>query len=199
MSEVLALPLLFDAVSAILATDVTPAPTLAFGWKEAAKQINQGTGRANRIVFAPGDESYGFGRDLPPDKPGRNPRPLATEEELFTVFIWAVNRSDVSERAQYEAARFLYDGWRRAMYLVTHTDGDTGIGPMTILSQRWNKGAGGKMVERPFGAEIIAVCSVQAMVPDLADAELTAADNVASDTTVHELTTVTRMVVTPTT
>lgn len=199
MSEVFALPLLFDAVSAILATDVVPAPAMAFGWKEAAKQINQGSGRANRIVFAPGDEVFGFGKDLPPDKPGRNPKPLATEEELFTVYIWAVDRTDTSERAQYEAARLLYDGWRRAMYLATHTDGDFGIGPMSIVSQRWNKGNQKNMIERPYGAEIIAVCTVNAMVPDVQDVELTDADNVGSVTTVHELTTVTRMVVTPTT
>lgn len=197
MSEVFALPLLFDAMSAILAADVIPPPTMKFGWKEVAKQINQGTGRANRIVFAPGDEHFEFGKDLAPDKPGRNPRPLATEEELFTAYIWAVDNSDRNnERLQYEAARALYDAWRRALYLATHTDGDNGIGPAAVVMQRWSKS--GDRLERPFGAEIIAVCTVQAMVPDIADDELGEADNVGSITTVHELLTTTRMVVTPT-
>jgi len=162
VGEVLALPLLFDAVKAGFAAEL-PDVSVVFGLKEVTKQINQGSGGANRVVFAPGDLSGKFADDLPPHGIGREPRPLATELEYFTVWIWGVDSSDLNdERKQYTAARLLYDVWRRAIYNATHTDGDNGVGPVVIYGQEWNI----KRVERKWGAEIVAVCSVQAMVPD---------------------------------
>jgi hypothetical protein len=195
MSETLVLPLLFDAVVAQFAADDEDT-AFSFGWKEATKQINQGPGGANRIVFAPGDEAATLGKDLPPDKPGRNPRSLATLEELFTVYVWAVDATDAAtlnnERAQYSAARKLYDKWRRAAYLATHTDGDTGLGPMTIVSAKWDL----EKVERRFGAQIIVVASIQCAVLDVADFETTAADHVQFQGPITELDTSLQMTIT---
>lgn len=174
MAEVLALPLLFDAVVAAFAAEEAaaalpgpppspPLTSIVFGWKEVTAQINQGPAGANRIVFAPGDTGNKFANDLPPHGIGREPRPLATEQEFFVCWIWGCDGSAPhDERKQYTAARMLFDTWRRIIYNATHTDGDNGIGPVAIHSLEWNR----KRVERAFGAEIIAVCSVHAMVPD---------------------------------
>lgn len=173
---VLALPLLFNAVRAQFVADDSDA-VVVFGWKEVAKQINQGPGGANRIVFKPGDKSNKGGPVLAPDKPGRNPRPLYTLNELFDVYIWAVDaRALDDELAQVEAARLLHDQVLRALYLVTHTDGDKGLGPVAFGDWQWNKGP----IERPFGAEIIQPCSIAAMVPDAVDLETTEADHVTA-------------------
>lgn len=152
----LALLVLFDAVEALFA-DEAPSLHCVFGWKEPPKQINQGDGTANRVCFVPGDTADGLGADLPPKYPGRNPAAMATLEELFTVRLWAVDKATPNdERAQYEAARLLYDGVRRALSLCDP-------GGLKVKSQKWIR----KNPERMFGAEIEMVCVVQGMVPDL--------------------------------
>jgi len=192
MSETLALPLLFDAVAARFALDESPV-VFEYGWKEAAKQLNQGPDGAARIVFVPGDEKFKLGKDLPVDKPGRNPRSLGTLEELFTVFIWAVDATATTERAQASAARKLYDQWYRAAYLATHTDGDNGLGPLTIVDQRWNK----EKIESSFGAEIIVTATIQAAILDEADDVTTESDHVGFRGPLVELGE-TQMIITPT-
>jgi len=166
MGSVLALSLLYEGVVAQCIADFDPDPSpVAFsrGWREPYKQDNEGVGGANRIILMPGDEAGVGGTDLPPRNPGRDPRPLATEDERFTWFIFAVDSSDLTDEwKQYEAARLLFDGWRRWLYLATHTDGDVGVGPVTLGQWRWNKNT----VERGFGAEIIVPGSMHAMVPD---------------------------------
>jgi len=181
VSEVLASHLLFDALKAQFAVDDL---TTAFAWgrKEEAKQINQGPGGANRIVFAPGNETGDFGAVLAPDKPGRNPRPLATVDELGTFWLWAVSPDVNTERAQDRAARILYDQWLRAVYLVTHTDGDAGLGPVRIVSQHWNL----DKIERSFGREIIVVVAIAAMVPDESFFETTEVDGIRANVPVLE-------------
>jgi hypothetical protein len=167
VASVLAVDLLWDGIQAQFAEDADPDPSpiaFSFGWKEPAKQINQGVGGANRIVCVPGDPGRRFASDLPVRNPGRDPRSLGTKGELVTFFIWAADTTDLtSERKQYVAARLLYDAFFRAVYLVSHSDGDTGVGPVAFVDERWSL----DKVERGFGAEIIAVCSVAAMVPDV--------------------------------
>jgi hypothetical protein len=111
----------------------------------------------------PGAQRGRFGAHEVARKPGRDPRPLATRLEYFTFFIWAYDESDpTNERVQWRAARLLYDAFDRAVYLVTHADGDTGPGPVSWISEDWNL----EKVERGFGAEIIVSGSIEAMVPD---------------------------------
>lgn len=158
MADTLALSKLVADVEAYFA-GAGATTAFAFGWREPTKQTNQGTGRANRILFVPGDDSSedaDLGKDAPARNPGRNPRPLATLLESFTVYVWARDASaPENELKQYEACRFLYDAWRAAMYHAAR-------GTITIEKQAWCT----KSKERRFGAEIRAVCTVQAMIPD---------------------------------
>lgn len=152
MADTLALSYLVANVEAEI-----PTTAFAFGWREPTKQTNQGAGRANRILFVPGDDESGdMGKDAPARSPGRNPRPLATVLELFTVYVWAYDpTAPENELKQYEAARFLYDAFRRAMYRAAR-------GTIAVEKQGWQT----KSKERRFGAEIRVLCSVQAMIPD---------------------------------
>lgn len=158
--SVLALLVLYDAVAALFQEEA-PSINCVFGWKEPPKQINHGEGGANRVCFVPGDPGNGLGEDKPPKYPGRNPPAMATLDELFTVRVWAVDKASPNdERAQYEAARLLYDGVRRALSLCDP-------GGLRVRSQRWVR----SNPERMFGAEIEMVCSVGAMIPDTPYAE----------------------------
>lgn len=83
---------------------------VVFGEREVAKQINQGPGRGNRVVFAPGDESGGLGAYEGPVKPGRNPRSLWDWVLLFRVYIWAYDGAKPEdELAQWAAVVELHD------------------------------------------------------------------------------------------
>jgi hypothetical protein len=156
MAVILALPRLFDAVvahfAAELAEDATPVPQ-AFGWREPAKR----TGSTTRIVWVPGDDANGdMGEVLPAKQPGRNPRSLGTLDELFTVYIEAVDVSAYeTERAQYQVVRELFDAWWRAVYLAAH-------GTVAIQSAGWVI----EKKERRHGAALRVLCAVQAMIPD---------------------------------
>lgn len=166
MTDVLALEQLFADLQADFAADGA-STVFAFGRKEVTKQINQGPGRANRIVFVPGLYPGGdLGKDLPPRNPGRSPRSIATLGEVFTVLVWAYDgAAPENEFKQYKAARLLYDDWRAALYRATHADEPLDaptVGRVSILDQRWVT----EKNERRFGAEIQIVCVVEAMVPD---------------------------------
>lgn len=130
--------------------DVTPH---RFGWRERAKHEG-----ARRIVWEPGDDGD-LGEIDPARNPGRNPRSLYTLGELVTVYLEAADITSAStsenERAQYIAARLLFDRWLRAVYLVAH-------GTVAIASARWVDDKN----TRRFGATIRAVVVIQAMVPD---------------------------------
>jgi hypothetical protein len=83
---------------------------VAFGEREVAKQINQGPGRANRVVFAPGDDSGNLGSYEGPVKPGRNPRSLWDWMLLFRVYVWAYDSSKPEdELVQWAAVVELHD------------------------------------------------------------------------------------------
>jgi hypothetical protein len=159
MSDTLALESLFDAVSArfvaeALAQDPpATAPLQVFGWREPSKRA----GSMPRIVWVPGDDGSGdLGAFAAARQPGRNPRPLATIRELATVYIEAVDSTaPENERAQYRAARLLYDAWFRAVYLAAR-------GTFEIRSHKWMADT----QVRRYGATIRVVLSIEAMVPD---------------------------------
>jgi hypothetical protein len=156
MSIVLALPKLFEDVSSRLDTEATvPTASSVFGWREPAKRA----GTMPRVVWVPGDDGE-MGPLDPARNPGRNPRPLATLRELFTVYLEAQDPSEPeNELKQYIAARLLYDAWVRAVYLAAH-------GTFAIRSTRWVD----DKTTRRFGATIRVVGAIEAMVPDLPQA-----------------------------
>lgn len=149
----LALPTLYDAVVSRFDTDGLDVPNL-FGWREPQK--NKLT--ASRIVWVPGNPSGVVGRTGPARNPGRNPRPIATLLEQFHVVITASTKENKeNERLQYQAARVLYDAWYRAAYKAAH-------GTFSVENVVWNTSKN----ERRKGAELIATCVIQAMIPDKA-------------------------------
>jgi hypothetical protein len=155
MVDTLALPKLYTDVKARFSAESTTA-NVVFGWREPAKQINQGPGRANRICIVPGDESGDIGEITSARNPGRNPRPLATLNEVFSVYVFGWDSSaPEDELKQYIATRFLYDAWYRAVYLAAH-------GTFQVLSAKWVT----TQMERRFGAEILAVYAIESMIPD---------------------------------
>jgi len=58
--------------------------SVTIGTQQPARQNNQGTGTANRIVFVPKGGTYDAAI-----QPGRNPRPLHTLHENLDVYVWA--------------------------------------------------------------------------------------------------------------
>jgi hypothetical protein len=150
MTPVLALNKLYDDVEAQLTADGT-AVTCYFGWREKERQRT-----GDRLIWEPGDSSDSAGRLVAARKPGRTPRPLATLEELCTVYVVATDETDKeNQRAQYTAARLLYDAFVRALYLA-------GYGTVSLVSSTWELDR--KIRQR--GAAIRVVLSVDAMIPD---------------------------------
>lgn len=158
MTVVLALETLYDAVRARMDADTlaldpeaTPVPQ-PFGWREPAKRTG-----TMRIVWIPGDDESGDLGELGPARnPGRNPRPLATLRELFTVYLEAADiTAPEDERKQYTATRLLFDAWLRAVHLAAR-------GTYTIESAGWVI----EKTTRRYGAAIRVLATIEAMVPD---------------------------------
>jgi hypothetical protein len=142
---------LFDAVVARFTLDGTEVSNV-FGWRESPKKIVTG----NRIAWIPGDEGGALGEMGPARNPGGNARSLGTLGELFTVEIVAYDHtSPTDEKAQYKAARFLFDAWYRAVYLAAR-------GTFDLVSSEWIR----DKKELRAGAGIRVVCSIQALIPD---------------------------------
>jgi len=156
MSEVLGLLVLFEDVQARLAAE-SPGVAVRFGWREAPQQINQGTGRANRVVFEPSGGSYSTPKRLP-----QNPRSLRTLEESTTVYCWGVDTTELhSDLAQYRAARLLHDSVVRAVELSARSLDSANI-PVTYSNFAWIE----PDRERKFGAECRFEISVGCAIPD---------------------------------
>ena len=105
----MSLPQLFDAVKARLeAAGVTAE--VVFGERQPPQQLNQGTGRANRVVFAPGDDAGNLGTYDAPVKPGRAARSLWDWMLLARVYVWAYDPSaPEDEIVQWKAVVELHD------------------------------------------------------------------------------------------
>lgn len=154
MADPFALTALYDAVKAQFSTDGTPGD-FWFGWREADRQK---TGTRN-IFFVPGDSSGNVGNILPPKFPGGNARNLATVDEMLTIICDArdVTTPEIAEdeRAQYAAARLLFDDVFRAIYL-------NAVGRFTVRRVAW---MAEKKVRR-LGAAIEVLLTIQGTVPD---------------------------------
>lgn len=153
----LALEALYTAAKAEL-HDVAPDVETVFGRRKPTRQTDAWA----RVIWYPGDEDGNAGAVLPPVQPGRTPaRPLATLGEIFTVLCHATDRSDLSDEfLQYIAARSLFDAWYRAMYNAAFSI-DTG-GRVLITALTWSV----EKKERPLGATLRALCTIQAAILD---------------------------------
>lgn len=153
MATITALEQLYSDVVNRFDDEDTEVPNV-FGWREPARRGAQ----QNRICWVPGDPAGAAGDITSARQPGRNPRPLATLNELFTIYVEARDASDLEdEQKQYHAARLIFDAWYRAAYLSART-------LLTVKSATW-------MVDRKtrrHGATLRVVCTVQAMIPDSA-------------------------------
>lgn len=101
---------------------------VSLGWKQATKQVNQGTGRANRVVFIPSDPNGAGGKISAPIQVGQqnfgpgvggdtSARALFTWERQLTVSVWAVDLSDPHDEAkQIEAIEDLFEYTVRAVH-----------------------------------------------------------------------------------
>ena len=146
----LALPYLFDAVAARFAAEGTSVP-MVFGWREPAQR----PATLPRIAWVPGDDGK-VGAIAPARQPGRNPRPLATLVELVTIYVEADDPAALTnERAQYIAARSLFDALYRAVYLAAR-------GIFALVDLRWVDAR--KELRR--GATLRAVFSIEAVLAD---------------------------------
>jgi len=151
VSIVFAVTKAYDDVVARFAADGTSCEFF-FGWREPPKQNPY----ARRIVVVPGDPSGAVGSVGAARFPGRNPRPLATLGELFTVVVEGYDATDArNERAQYQIVRELWDAYYRALYLSAH-------GTFEVLSMKWDVSK--NTVQR--GAMLVATIAIQAMIPD---------------------------------
>lgn len=102
-----------------------------FGYRERIKQINQGAGGANRVIFLPGDPGGAGGKILPPRDVGRrelfdgpvhvaNLRPIASWERQFTLSIWGWDKdAPRDELAQAVATEALFELTLRALEQVS--------------------------------------------------------------------------------
>lgn len=106
---------LYDAMVANL-TEYQVTAKVVFGRREPPKQLNQGTGRANRVVFEPGDPNGKAGTPEPVRHPGWNPRPVGRIAEIATIYCWGYDRDHPGdESAHYAVARALYGQTYRAL------------------------------------------------------------------------------------
>lgn len=146
----LALPWLYETVSASLAADLTPVAN-AFGWRIPGQHPY-----SNRIAWVPGDPNGAIGTMGPPRNPGGDPRSLGTLNELFHVVISGQDPTDPeNELLQYSIVRYLRDAWYRAVYHAVH-------GAFGIKYEQWNT----DRLERRFGAALVVVCELQTTIPD---------------------------------
>lgn len=150
MTTVLALPLLYEAVTAAFGL-AAPTVTVTFGWRAPA-EVESGP----RLVFVPGDEDDA-GAVVPPRDPGREPaRPLAQLDELFTVFVSNVDETNPNdELKQYSGTRLLFDDLIATVYRY-------GAGTYRVESVSWHKPKGTLRI----GAVLRVVFSLQAVIPD---------------------------------
>lgn len=129
---------------------------VVLGEREAPKQINQGPGRANRVVFAPGDVNGNAGEYTAARNPGRNPRPVRTWVASSRVFVWAFDASaPQDEEHQYEAVWTLHDWTVLAIHRKAH-------GTYQLAAPRWLN----KPVERVLGKELVFMLQLEVPILD---------------------------------
>lgn len=150
---------------------------VVFGYRERAKQQNQGQGGANRVIFLPGDPDGNGGelaatpRDvgnfevtqIVDDEEQRvaEIRPLASWERQFTISIWGVdNDAQRDELAQAAAAEDLFEETLRAIEQFK------GAGGPNIA---WGRVKWTVAKENTFGTELLVACAIAHPLLDAPD------------------------------
>jgi hypothetical protein len=157
MAITYALEKLYNDVKARFTLDGT-AGTFDFGWQAATRQDLA----PPTLIWIPGVYPEGTAGQIDPARsPGRNPRPLATWQELFTVDLTAADNTVLPatagyEIAQWKACRALFDEWLRAVHRA-------GYGTFEIVSLHWLTG---KSRPHPHGAALRIVGAIQGMIAD---------------------------------
>jgi hypothetical protein len=118
---------LVDDVGAFFKANSMTA-VVAFGQKERTKQINQGPGTANRVVFIPHDEQGDGGELLEEGSPGAwreirdaagvlvgRVRQAGIWERVVGVSVWGYDPTTDTERAHYAAVEALLERTRAAI------------------------------------------------------------------------------------
>jgi hypothetical protein len=136
------------------------------GWKRREMQINQGPGRANRVIFMPSDKS-GMGGEIVSPHRHRGQQPIFDEsvtprkhEGYLTalndnrrpllVSIWSYDRDRPNDQgAQVDAVDELFEWVMRAVNGTVHADAAWGRWSYTVPE------------ERAFGLEILAELTFQ--------------------------------------
>ena len=130
--------------------------SVVFGMRERWKQINEGTGGANRVVFVPGTIPDGKdGRLEGPTGPGESigsdgkvkPRALFDHKKIITICVWAADPLDpnaVDETAQQEAIEQLFEYVMQAF-----KQSSAGLGNINAGAPLYNPNPN----ERRFGIE----------------------------------------------
>lgn len=163
---------LVDGVAAYFTANGVTA-VVARGPKARFENINQGPGRANRVVFLGSNASGAAGKFVKPRQPGicsvggdptTDPptppdyqwRPLCDWQRTFQVSIWAydgTNRND--EGAQDDALYQLVSWTMRAVNSVAFGNADFGASNITVPETRG------------FGLEMLVDLTIQHAMPDL--------------------------------
>lgn len=135
-----------------------PHISICFGRREVAKQINQGTRRAGRIVFHEGAPDGDAWREEPVRWVGSAPqRPLVDLLERFTVDVWGFDPTRAEDAAaQHDATLGLFRAFRRILFHKAE-------GRCRIESSRWKAP---QRNERKFGMEVELVCNIRTQVLD---------------------------------
>lgn len=124
-----------------------------YGRRRLAYQVNQGTGRANRVLFCPSESPGTF---APARRPGQAQgglavpgRPLATIDLPYEVHCWGYDESaPTSDAAQDQAALLLASAVVAGIYNSPHGGG----GSFEVLQvPRFTP----RPVELKFGAEFV--------------------------------------------
>lgn len=165
MTTILAVERVYEMVKERFAVEA-PSVNVVFGWRKPAQQLTQSltTGRANRIVFVPGDDESA-GEYLDARYPGKLSRALRTMLETCTVYVWASDRSTAQTAAdplaQWRACRLLLDATVRACDLALREL--AGLHDQKPFSKaKWVLPNN----EQPFGAELRFVLTLMSTVPD---------------------------------
>ncbi len=158
---------LVDGVAAFfVANEITAV--VERGWKARAKQINQGPGRANRVIFMPSKADGGAGAIVNPRQVGlievgEDPalpeytiRPLSDWSRSLIVSMWAYDGDSANdEGAQCDAVDALFRWTQIAVQAVA------------FGNAVWNETKFTVPAERAFGLELLAGLTYQSPVFDM--------------------------------
>lgn len=138
------------------------------GWKARARQMNQGAGRGNRVIFMPSKQDGGAGAIVNPRQVGDREvtdgspaavvyrvRALSDWRRVLLVSIWAYDATQPNdEGAQDDALYMLFTETQRAVQSAGFGNPVWGATNITVPP------------ERSFGLELLAELTVQFPIID---------------------------------